>query len=169
LPPTFIVATPRPNRDDPMLADGKLERLPTVERTVELLTLGAVFIEPTRIVHNGGLTGLRVAPVPILLSVICKPMVWLWFSGGLAVAGAGVPAAAAPANAVTKASAARALARGMRAFLFSLGLIASEGTLRYKSIAARNLNFMVGDQRVRLLRRSHIYMEESGIHSRLHL
>ena len=42
-----------------MLADGKLERLPTVERTVELLTLGTVLIEPTRIVNDGGLTGLR--------------------------------------------------------------------------------------------------------------
>ncbi len=28
---------------------------------------------------------------------------------------------------------------------------------------------MAGDQRVRLLRRSHIYLEESGIHLRLHL
>src|SRR6266700_1391793 len=36
-----------PTADDLTLADGKLERLTAVERTVELLALGAAFIEPT--------------------------------------------------------------------------------------------------------------------------
>src|SRR2546423_15493461 len=51
-----------PTGDDPLLSDGKLERLAAVERTVELLTLSAALIEPASVMHDANLTGLRRGP-----------------------------------------------------------------------------------------------------------
>src|SRR5215467_9445976 len=47
-----------PTGDDLPLTDGKLKRLATIDRAVELLALGATFVEPARIVHDADLTGL---------------------------------------------------------------------------------------------------------------
>src|ERR1700730_18426863 len=46
-----------PTADDLTLANGKLERLAAVERAVELLALGAVFVEPAGVVHDADLAG----------------------------------------------------------------------------------------------------------------
>src|SRR5262249_36420488 len=41
------------------LANEKLKRLTAVDRTVELLALGAILIEPAGVVHDAGLASLR--------------------------------------------------------------------------------------------------------------
>src|SRR5215510_16301026 len=48
-----------PAGDDLPSADRKLERLPAVERAVELLALGAALIEPAGVVHDASLAGPR--------------------------------------------------------------------------------------------------------------
>src|ERR1700724_223325 len=66
--------------------------------------------------------GAGVAPVPILLSVICKPdCVVMVFPTACAVAEVGAPAAKMPANAIAKAKAVRGLARRNARILLLLG------------------------------------------------
>src|ERR1035437_4517685 len=48
-----------PALDDAALPDRELERLPPVERAVELLALRFVLEEPARVVHHARLPGLR--------------------------------------------------------------------------------------------------------------
>jgi len=62
-----------PAGDDLPSANRKLERLPAVERAVELLTLGAALIEPAGVVHDASLAGPRRGAVPIWVSMICNP------------------------------------------------------------------------------------------------
>src|SRR5260370_2181680 len=47
-----------PSLDDAAHAERKLERLAAVARAVEFLALGAVLIEPARVMHHAGLAGL---------------------------------------------------------------------------------------------------------------
>src|SRR6478672_1844969 len=48
-----------PAGDNLLLPDREFERLIAIDRTVELLALLAVFIEPAGIVHDADLAGLR--------------------------------------------------------------------------------------------------------------
>src|SRR5580704_3824093 len=72
--------------------------------------------------------GLGVAPVPTLVSVICKPdAVVMGFPAACAIAVVGEPTTNMPAVAVTRASATRAPARGKARILLLLGLIECGG------------------------------------------
>src|SRR6478609_3233047 len=48
-----------PAGDNLLLPDREFERLVAIDRTVELLALLAIFIEPAGIVHDADLAGLR--------------------------------------------------------------------------------------------------------------
>src|SRR3954468_16057635 len=48
-----------PARDDTLHADRKFERGAAIDRTVELLALRAIHVEPAGVVHDAGLPGAR--------------------------------------------------------------------------------------------------------------
>src|SRR5262249_55472635 len=48
-----------PAGNDTLLTNRKLERLVAVDRRVELLALGAIFVKPSGVVHDAGLTRPR--------------------------------------------------------------------------------------------------------------